>query len=257
MRGLVSFMHKHTFAVVIGSCILFILSGCSYVYVQYVPVRIIAKIFLCVTFAGFIYGLALFFRSMAELLVAKNVRVPIPEKDKAEFLQLAERMNIKLDSGQPFRKKAGMKNIGANVFRFRPYIIIGEELYNILEDSEKMSVMAHEFAHIRLLHLLIKVGSVGVMVALLMTIQQMYPPVGLCEKSIFGMMITIGGIVGLWIVTYVCEFWADSVAVDFTQDKQSFISMLKRLEEPDDRDRDFVTHPSTNDRIAKIDNKIL
>lgn len=169
----------------------------------------------------------------------------LPIEEKSEFINLANIMKVKLNDKRPFRKVESLNNIGVEAFKLRPSVIVGMCLYERLDSKERLAIMAHEFAHLKMHHGLVRAGSIFMSVIIvLLTV-----PNGSCVSSI---MIIMALFIGFWVASYFSEYWADTVAVQYTNDKDSFISALRKLESPERWTVDYESHPSISHRVAKL-----
>lgn len=162
-----------------------------------------------------------------------------------DFKALAKMMKVKLDDKRPFIKVECLDSIGVEAFKFKPHVIIGTRLYDRLSSKERLAVIAHEFAHIKMRHILVEAVSI---LALGIMVFHTVPSASLVS----GIMVMTAIFMAFWISSHLCEYWPDSVAIRHTQDKDSLISALKKLEPPEKWNVDYETHPSTSQRTARL-----
>jgi len=172
----------------------------------------------------------------------------MPIEEMSEFIILANKMKVKLDDKRPFRKVECLNNVGVEPFKFKPHIILGTCLFDRLSSKEKLAVIAHELSHLKMRHVFVGAGSIVVSTMMIL----LSVPRGSWIASI---MVLTALFMGFWVASYLCEYWADCVALRYTKDKDSFISAIRKLEPPERWNIDYETHPSINRRVAKLSRK--
>ena len=169
-------------------------------------------------------------------------------QDYPAFAALAIRMGIKLNQQHPFGIVKNWNNIGVNN---KGQVILGEDLLNKLDSNEQDAILAHEFAHLQKSHLL-RVFLWACLPTVVVTLLIWF---------VWPQMLELAGVVG-WaimlliaaVVSHSNEYEADKIAATYTQ--KGFI--ISGLKETDSRDRwhfDYITHPSIDSRIARLQNQ--
>jgi Zn-dependent protease with chaperone function len=244
IRMVLSRLRSSVFIITIGVCVITIVFGYSYPYVNSSFVGgillVIFWIFACVmlTLWGFL---------ICRLLKARRKMQSITWQGYPAFATLAKRMGIELNKQHPFGLVKNLNNIGVNNKR---QVILGEDLLNKLDSSEQDAILAHEFAHLQKRHLLrlfLWACLPAVLVTFLIYVvwPQMLEFAGLVGWAIILMLVAI--------VSHSNEYQADKIAATYTR-KEPLISGLRKTDCPDRWHFDYITHPSIERRIARLQN---
>ena len=241
-------LQQNVFVRAITACSTLIISGYLYLYCNNPSAHTISLVLFCLAGVVVLWSLVPFSKGFCGRR-KKDGDEAIPHEESAAFSRLAKEMQVSLQDKRPFRKVKHLSNIGTQTwslkpFSLKPYIIIGEDLYDRLNRDERLSVIAHEFAHLKMHHHGIR--SISVLVPFFLILWT--APLGIV-RAIMGITAAL---LGLWAASYLCEYSADRVAIRYVKDKASFISALKKTEPPDRWNVDYETHPSVNRRIARL-----
>lgn len=197
------------------------------------------------------------------LLVAVRARPAPPEA--RHICELPARMGVRLRDIRVFRgrqqKVANAIQIG--ILPNLRYVLISDYLISSMPPAQAEAIVAHELAHIRGRHILIKVGSIVAVVAVLEALAfgisaLLHGP----AAGFVGLALFIGLIVGLFVfrgmVGIRLELRADRVAAREVG-RQDVIEALERLAELNDIRRRSGTgwsllnqHPGIEQRIEEL-----
>jgi len=245
IRMVLSRLRSRVFIITIVVCVITIVSGYSYPYINGSfgggVLLVIFWIFACVMFT--LWGFLIY-----KFIKARRKMKPITWRDYPAFAMLAKRMSIELDKQHPFGLVKNLNNIGVNRKR---QIILGEDLLNKLDGSQQDAILAHEFAHLQKSHLLREMLW-ACLPAVVVTLLIWF---------VWPQMLELAGVVG-WaimlmiaaIVSHLSEYEADKIAATYTQ-KKSLISGLRKADCPNRWHFDYITHPSIERRIARLQNE--
>jgi len=252
MRRLNSFMSKNIFYKTVVSGAVLILCGYIYLFFPVLYIQITALVFFVLALMQVTYGVIRFSKNLP--FGYKYDSDEIPEEDIKAFLTLSRQMKVRLDDKKPFRYVQGLNDIGANIFQLKPYVLIDRAIYKTLDLNEKLSIMAHEFAHIKMCH----IGFRALVVFIFLGV--VYYTLPSSNLSILGRLIHLVTMltaifIALLISMYLGEYWADCVAMHYVQSKASFFSGIKKVVVPRLWGCDSITHPSINARISWINRK--
>lgn len=268
IRRIIIFLRNRVFLRTVIVCSILIVSGFFYIYLGDGVVRIISVILFCLFSVIMLFGLVPVVAGFCKVIgmrigtLIKWIYIKICEKQTQEivvidglddFIKLAEQMKVKLNKKHPFKKVAMLDNIGADPNMMQ--IILGEILFNRLEHSERLAVIAHELAHLKMYHILVQLGST------LFALELIYKclpkePGSLLLITIYTLMMIAAMFLAYCASGYLCEYWADCVAVSYTKNKVAFISALKKLRQEDSWDIQYMEHPSINHRISRLNRKL-
>lgn len=193
---------------------------------------------------------------------------------KARILSLAGRMGVKLvDVFEiDFSKKTVKANAAFTGMGSTKRVLLADTLRNKYTHEEIEVILAHEFAHYKLRHLLKLIFINGVATFLSFYLVSLTSPVSLeffglrgftdmAALPIIFMYLTVLGIVmqpfGNWI-SRCFERSADRMALSVTKAPDAFISMMRKLSDQNLSERKpswfikmyFYDHPPVNERIA-------
>jgi len=115
-------------------------------------------------------------------------------------------------------------------------------------------VIAHELAHFKMNHALVQLGSI---LFAWILVYKCLPkePESILVLIISWLMVIAAIFLAFSISNYLCEYWADCVAIKHTKNKAAFISALKKLKPRDRWAVQYVDHPSTNCRVSRLNKK--
>ena len=248
-------------------CLVVILTGFLYIYLSNNIGCAISFVLFCISSAitlfvllkmtyKFLKMIRMRMNSLIHWISKKTCRkgeeeIPIIE-GLDDFIQLAKKMNVKLNKKNPFKKVRNLDNIGADLFERR--IILGDKLFDRLNHAERLAVVAHELAHFKMVHAGVQLASMLLLWVLMVLFLPQAPESMLLLLISFFMQI-VALFLGFSVSSYLCEYWADCVAVGYTKNKEAFISALQELDSSDKWDFEYVTHPSINSRVARLNMK--
>jgi len=250
VKSIVWFLLNRRFVLMVVAGCVFIISVYCYLYSHDLAFRIVPLAVSYAALVAVVYVFVCYFRGLAKQTF-KDRGETISKNDIDEFSRLARNMKVKLDNKRPYRKVKRLHDIGADLLRLRPRIILGEELYIALDDSERLAVMAHEFAHIKMKHLWVRVGSIAAALTLVLCGLPSYQ-LNLGQRFLCTGMILTTVFMAFWVSSYFCEYWADDVAAKYTKNKDVYVRALQKIQTENKWDSESVTHPSINSRVARL-----
>ncbi len=170
--------------------------------------------------------------------------------DNAELRELKKRMGIDANV-----YVINSPNLGLNAYQIGgrgKYVLLSSKLLENLNDKEIIAVIAHEFAHIKLRHVL--KNQVSVYLILVLGINSLF-----VFNSLLYSAIILSSIVPIALGVNIFlkrkfDYEADSYAAKFV-DRKYLISSLKKINSfilPQCLDKDGVMHPLIEKRIEKL-----
>lgn len=179
----------------------------------------------------------------------KGRNIPLPD----EIVYLKKQMKVKVDK---LRIVEGL----CNAYVIGGSVVLGKELLEKLNYAEILSVIAHEFAHKRGKHILLRIITIIPFTALaLHSWSKLSSPIFFTEsftQILLTIMVNIGLLAFILVVmiipNWMLEFKADEIAARFTE-KENVKSALLKLVKKEHYKEPSETHPSIAERVKRID----
>ena len=266
MKQIVFGFRQRLYVVTISMASMTIFCGCLYWYFLYSGKPTLEDIFSIVfyIFAAIVtvecatFWIRSFIKACRSKPSSKNTEWLEATTFNNELSELAQKVGVGLNSSE---KLGIMKDFGDARFTSKGQLVVGDRLWNKLNNKERLALAAHEFAHSKRRHerRLVIFSLVAAIVAAILTlvaplaamiifIVTIVPP--LFVKISF--LIAAVCIASL-IVSYQNEYAADLLAVEFLDgDSVSVMSMVEQLAESDQQSWQTLSHPSVKNRIQNI-----
>jgi len=183
------------------------------------------------------------------LAYKRSKSIPLPD----EVVRLKNQMGVDFD----LRIAEGL----CNAYVIGGSVVIGTEFLKKLSSNEILAGIAHELAHKKGRHILLRVG---IMIPFLLFLSynwsKLTSPIFFTESFtliLLTMMMNIGALAFILVVMIIpnwfLEFKADEFAAK-SAGKENIKSVLRKLVNKEDHEKSSETHPSIADRIKRIDN---
>lgn len=225
-------------------CLITVLSGYVYTYINSTVGKHISTIFLYLSAAIWVYlCLRQLIRMIKIRVLTKRYASTYKISDYEEMQKIVQEMKVKLNKKHPFVVKMGLDNASYDPLMGR--IVLGDVLLKKLKGQERMALVSHELTHVKKNHL-------GKQFAPLLVL---YIPLSITlhrEQDLVFCLVWIA--LFLMVFPYISrmfEYEADAGAADKTSPEAS-ISYLKKAEVEENRGRETVTHPSIEKRIQRL-----
>lgn len=191
-----------------------------------------------------------FFVSQLRLILAyrKREKIPIP----LEITDMSKKCGVKI------RDYGIVKGCTACVFNNS--LVLGKELLMRLTYDELKAVIAHEFGHIKGKHMLLRIGiTAPLLIIPLYSWSRLYFPIVFSESAtqiMLNIMMNIALLAYFIVVmipgNWISEYKADEFAAKNTG-KENIIAALLKLTKEEKLNNDSETHPSTSNRVKRLE----
>lgn len=183
------------------------------------------------------------------LAYKKSKSIPLPD----EVVRLKNQMGVNL---KDLRIAEGL----CNAYVIGGSVVLGTEFLKKLSSNDILAGIAHELAHKKGRHILLRVG---IMVPFLLFVSyswsKLTSPIFFTESFtliLLTIMVNIGTLAFILVVMIVpnwfLEFKADELAAKFAG-KENIKSALRKLVNKEDHEKSSETHPSIAERVKRID----
>jgi Zn-dependent protease with chaperone function len=260
VRHIITNIRRKAFSRTIIICAIAIASGYLYLYVNisdlggiWLTIFALATLLILVQLGFFVCSN----RKSGEKITAARKEQEIQCMDEySNFMRMAKEMGVEFMC--PFLEVKGLKNVGFDVSKQQ--LVLGTDLWSQLTLEERNAIIAHEFAHAAKKHRIpnwqyCRRALWFLLAAFLlwMTTKFALDKTAFWFQFIFSLLMASSLLTMIFTITgHNNEYEADLVAADKTN-TQVFISALEHIEDsPDRRDVEYITHPSVNKRISRL-----
>lgn len=197
-----------------------------------------------------IFGQLFLFPGVQQILAYKKGQsIPIPN----EIVYLSNQMGVKI-------KKIRIVEGVYNAYVIGGAVVLGRKLLEKLNLDELLAVIAHELAHKKGRHILLRfLTMILFLVFAMYSWSRLYSPIFFTEsftQIVLTVMINIGllafMLVTMIVPNWILEFKADRTAAKFAG-KENIKSALLKLVDKENYEEPSETHPSVAERIKHID----
>lgn len=159
-----------------------------------------------------------------------------------QLYKLGKEMKVKLHPSQPLGIVKCFNNAR---FTAAGQLVVGNHLYDKLDDQELLALAAHEFAHKRKRHRELQALFVFLAVAFVYLTSRNAP------AEVQFVLPVASCLIVLLVTSRNSEYIADRRAAQATSN-ETVISLLKKTEPPERWSREYESHPSVKARIERL-----
>jgi Zn-dependent protease with chaperone function len=183
------------------------------------------------------------------MYLTRNIKSYPSREEFPEIIELAKDMEVELNDKKPLVLVENLNNIG--YYPRNRQLILGKVLLKTLSHQEQRAVIAHEFAHAKKWCGIKQWHSIRLLIFLFISFLLLYCTVPQQSQIIFGFLALSMLILVFIVISYWNEYSADSVAAKKTS-IESTVMALKKTTTPQKWSVEYITHPSVNKRIARL-----